>query len=123
MRSRHRSPTAMPCDANIRGVSYPTWIHAFLTKKLFHILIKSGDKFGSTPRRAARRPLMFRSILSLLAVFLVSLGSVPNVNAQGWGWEGWGGWTSTPEGSLAQGMGHYYQGRVFLTRRRPLQIL
>ena len=33
-----------------------------------------------------------------------------NVHAQGWGWEGWGGWSQTPEGALAQGMGHYYQG-------------
>ena len=32
------------------------------------------------------------------------------VCAQGWGWEGWGGWSQTPEGSLAQGMGHYYTG-------------
>ena len=53
---------------------------------------------------------MFRSIRGLVAFFLISLAPNIPVCAQGWGWEGWGGWTSTPEGSLAQGMGHYYQG-------------
>ena len=53
---------------------------------------------------------MVRFFQGLGVVFFISLAAQPSACAQGWGWEGWGGWTSTPEGSLAQGMGHYYQG-------------
>ncbi len=63
---------------------------------------------------------MFRSNRCVLAVFLVPLTLAANVNAQGWGWEGWGGWTSTPEGSLAQGMGHYYQGAGIFNERTAI---
>jgi hypothetical protein len=53
---------------------------------------------------------MHRLIRAALGMFLISLISAGNVRAQGWGWEGWGGWSQTPEGALAQGMGHYYTG-------------
>jgi hypothetical protein len=53
---------------------------------------------------------MFRLIRIALGLFLISLLSAGTVRAQGWGWEMWGGWAQTPEGALAQGMGHYYTG-------------
>jgi hypothetical protein len=40
--------------------------------------------------------------------------------AQGWGWEGWGGWTNTPEGALAQGMGHFYTGAGIFNERTAI---
>ena len=63
---------------------------------------------------------MLRSIRGPLAVFLISLASAATVRAQGWGWDGWGGWTSTPAGSLAQGMGHYYQGAGIFNERTAI---
>jgi hypothetical protein len=63
---------------------------------------------------------MFRSIRRLLAIFLVSVTTQAPVHAQLWGWEGWGGWTSTPEGALAQGMGHYYQGAGIFNERTAI---
>ena len=42
------------------------------------------------------------------------------VRAQGWGWEGWGGWTNTPEGALAQGMGHFYKGAGIFNERTAI---
>jgi hypothetical protein len=63
---------------------------------------------------------MIRSIRGLIAASLISLTSAPTVHAQGWGWEGWGGWTSTPEGALAQGMGHYYQGAGIFNERTAI---
>ena len=59
-----------------------------------------------------RKPRGF--IAGLTLILLAS--SVP-ARAQGWGWDGWGGWTSTPEASFAQGMGHYYAGRREFSRR------
>jgi hypothetical protein len=53
---------------------------------------------------------MHRLIRITLGMFLILLMSTGSVRAQGWGWEGWGGWSQTPEGALAQGMGHYYTG-------------
>jgi hypothetical protein len=63
---------------------------------------------------------MFRPIRGLIACLFISLTSGATVHAQGWGWEGWGGWTSTPEGSLAQGMGHYYQGAGIFNERTAI---
>ena len=53
---------------------------------------------------------MFRLIRIALGLSLLLLISPGSVRAQGWGWEMWGGWSQTPEGALAQGMGHYYTG-------------
>ena len=53
---------------------------------------------------------MFRLRRIALGLLLVLSMSTGTARAQGWGWEGWGGWTTTPEGALAQGMGHYYTG-------------
>jgi hypothetical protein len=53
---------------------------------------------------------MFRLIRITLGLFLLLLISPGTVRAQMWGWEMWGGWSQTPEGALAQGMGHYYTG-------------
>jgi hypothetical protein len=53
---------------------------------------------------------MFRLIRIGLGLSLLLLISPASVRAQGWGWEMWGGWSQTPEGALAQGMGHYYTG-------------
>jgi hypothetical protein len=36
--------------------------------------------------------------------------STGTAHAQGWGWGGWGGWGETPQGSIARGMGYFYQG-------------
>jgi hypothetical protein len=60
---------------------------------------------------------MSRSIRIGLGIVFLSLISPGSLRAQGWGWEGWGGWTSTPEGSLAQGMGHYYTGAGIFNER------
>ena len=54
------------------------------------------------------------------AIFLILMTRVGTARAQGWGWEGWGGWTSTPEGALAQGMGHYYQGAGIFNERTAI---
>ena len=53
---------------------------------------------------------MFRLIRISLGLTLILLLSAEKSRAQGWGWEMWGGWSQTPEGALAQGMGHYYTG-------------
>ncbi len=53
---------------------------------------------------------MYRLIRTALGMFLILLMSGGTVRGQGWGWEMWGGWSQTPEGALAQGMGHYYTG-------------
>ncbi len=53
---------------------------------------------------------MFRLLRIALGLVVVLSMSAGTARAQGWGWEGWGGWTTTPEGALAQGMGHYYTG-------------
>src|SRR5262245_53764071 len=53
---------------------------------------------------------MFRLMRVVPALMFISLLSGGSVRAQGWGWEMWGGWSQTPEGALAQGMGHYYTG-------------
>jgi len=45
---------------------------------------------------------------ALLAFFLSI--SAASAHAQGWGWGGWGGWGETPQGSIARGMGYFYQG-------------
>jgi hypothetical protein len=63
---------------------------------------------------------MFRSIPYPVAASVVALAVAPIVCAQGWGWEGWGGWTSTPEGSIAQGMGHFYQGAGIFNERTAI---
>ena len=63
---------------------------------------------------------MFRSIRGHVVIFVILLTAEPTAHAQGWGWEGWGGWTSTPEGSLAQGMGHYYQGAGIFNERTAI---
>jgi hypothetical protein len=77
-------------------------------------------KIGPMSTRAAWRSKMFRLTRGLIAVFLIMLTSTATVHAQGWGWEGWGGWTSTPEGSLAQGMGHYYQGAGIFNQKTAI---
>ncbi len=53
---------------------------------------------------------MNRLMPGVVGLVLALLIPTANLHAQGWGWEGWGGWSQTPEGALAQGMGHYYQG-------------
>ena len=53
---------------------------------------------------------MFRLIRIALGLSLLLLILPGTVHAQMWGWEMWGGWSQTPEGALAQGMGHYYTG-------------
>ncbi len=53
---------------------------------------------------------MHRLIRTALGMLFISLMSAGSARAEGWGWEGWGGWSQTPEGALAQGMGHYYTG-------------
>ncbi len=53
---------------------------------------------------------MFRSIRFPLAALAIGLAVTATARAQGWGWLDWGGWTSTPDASLAQGMGHFYHG-------------
>ena len=53
---------------------------------------------------------MLRSGRCPLIVLLFSLSTHATAHAQGWGWDAWGGWASTPDTSLAQGMGHFYQG-------------
>ena len=53
---------------------------------------------------------MLRSVRCPLIVLLFSLSTHATAHAQGWGWDAWGGWASTPDTSLAQGMGHFYQG-------------
>jgi hypothetical protein len=63
---------------------------------------------------------MSRSIRIGLGIVFLSLISPGSLRAQGWGWEGWGGWTSTPEGSLAQGMGHYYTGAGIFNERTAI---
>jgi hypothetical protein len=63
---------------------------------------------------------MFRSILRALVVIFIALSSVPTVHAQGWGWDAWGGWGSTPQGSIAQGMGHYYAGAGIFNERTAI---
>ena len=65
---------------------------------------------GSYSPCAVRRLTMHRLIRNALGLSLISLLPSGNVRAQGWGWDGWGGWAQTPEGALAQGMGHYYTG-------------
>jgi hypothetical protein len=46
-----------------------------------------------------------RFSVALACFFLMSVGTV---HAQGWGWGGWG--VDTPGGSVARGMGYFYQG-------------
>jgi hypothetical protein len=53
---------------------------------------------------------MFRLIRIALGLSLLLLVAPGSAHAQMWGWEMWGGWSQTPEGALAQGMGHYYTG-------------
>jgi hypothetical protein len=48
-----------------------------------------------------------RSVLVLVCSLSISAGTA---HAQGWGWGGWGGWADTPQGSIARGMGYFYQG-------------
>jgi hypothetical protein len=63
---------------------------------------------------------MFRSIRFTLAAIVIWLSPVATVHAQGWGWDGWGGWGSTPQGSIAQGMGHYYAGAGIFNERTAI---
>ena len=60
---------------------------------------------------------LIRIAAGVLSLFLLSAGTV---RAQGWGWEGWGGWTNTPEGALAQGMGHFYKGAGIFNERTAI---
>ena len=60
---------------------------------------------------------LIRIAAGVLSLCLLSAGTV---RAQGWGWEGWGGWTSTPEGALAQGMGHFYKGAGIFNERTAI---
>src|SRR5262245_28522180 len=53
---------------------------------------------------------MFKLIRIALGTSLLLLISPGTAGAQLWGWDMWGGWSQTPEGALAQGMGHYYTG-------------
>jgi hypothetical protein len=53
---------------------------------------------------------MFRSIRSPIAAVAIGVSVATTACAQGWGWLDWGGWASTPDASLAQGMGHFYHG-------------
>ncbi len=60
---------------------------------------------------------LIRLAAGVLWLFVLSAGTV---RAQGWGWEGWGGWTNTPEGALAQGMGHFYKGAGIFNERTAI---
>jgi hypothetical protein len=79
------------------------------------------EEFAPPPKkRAPWRFKMFRSIRGGIFACLILLSTPDATFAQGWGWEGWGGWTTTPEGALAQGMGHYYQGLGIFNERTAI---
>jgi len=61
---------------------------------------------------------MLRWIRLPLGFALILLVSGGTARAQyGWGWGGWGGWASTPQGSIAQGLGQLYSGAGLYNQR------
>jgi len=61
---------------------------------------------------------MLRWIRIPLGFTLILCVSAGITRAQyGWGWGGWGGWGSTPQGSIAQGLGVLYSGAGLYNQR------
>ena len=61
----------------------------------------------------------FRFGLALVVILSISAGTVRAID---WGWGGWGSWVDTPEGSLARGMGQYYEGAGVLNKKTAMAM-